>query len=133
MAVPERTIGWGTTAPPQRQTSTPNGVSRTINICLGLWLFVSAFLWQHSPAQYTNTWLCGVVGVMLAFLAVAYPAVRYLNTLLAIWLFISVFTIGERSIATTWNNALVAAAIFFISLTPSSRRTYVPPRTPRPA
>jgi hypothetical protein len=44
---------------------------------------------------------------------------RFLNTLLAIWLFITAFAIPHVSSATVWNNALVAIAIFVVSLMPS--------------
>ena len=56
--------------------------------------------------------------VIFALIAMASPAVRYLNTLLAIWLFISAWALGRDRPGTVWNSVLVALAMFVISLLP---------------
>lgn len=93
--------------------------ARILNVLLGVWLFISAFVWQHSDAQFTNTWILGVLCVAFAIIAMRVPQVRYLNTALAVWLFISAFALPRISQATLWNNLLVAIAIFVVSLLPS--------------
>jgi hypothetical protein len=93
--------------------------ARAVNIVLGIWLFLSAFLWTHSAAQMRNTWVCGVLIAAFAAVAFAVPVVRYLNTALAVWLFISAFALPSISQATIWNNALVAIAVFVFSLVPA--------------
>ncbi|MGH7271714.1 MAG: hypothetical protein ACREJ3_14885, partial [Polyangiaceae bacterium] len=71
--------------------------------------------------------------------AMAVPWVRYLNTILAIWLFISAWSLPAQSVGTIWNNVLVAIAIFIVSLASSgsftaSRPGYSRgPAPPRPA
>jgi hypothetical protein len=92
--------------------------ARIVNIILGIWLFISAFIWMHSPAQMTNTWIVGVLAVAFALIAMRVPEVRYLNTILAIWLFVSVWALPSVTEGTRWNNALVAIAMFFVSLAP---------------
>jgi hypothetical protein len=92
--------------------------ARIINIILGIWLFISAFIWPHAYEQLTNTWILGLLTIAFALIAMRVPEVRYLNTLLAVWLFISVWALPAATIATMWNNALVAIAIFFVSLAP---------------
>lgn len=92
---------------------------RALNIVLGIWLFISAFIWPHSGAQRANTWMLGLLCVLFAIASMSVPSVRYLNTVLAIWLFISAFTLPRVSAATTWNNALVAIGIFAVSLVPT--------------
>jgi hypothetical protein len=92
--------------------------ARIVNIVLGIWLFVSAFLWPHTYAQMTNTWIVGVLCVVFALIAMRVPEVRYLNTLLAVWLFISVWALPTMSVGTQWNNALVAIFVFVVSLAP---------------
>jgi hypothetical protein len=92
---------------------------RVANIVLGIWLFISAFAWQHTAAQMTNTWIVGVVAIVFAGLAFAYSQARYVNTLLAIWLFISAFALPRITGATAWNNAIVAILMFAFSLVPS--------------
>jgi hypothetical protein len=92
--------------------------ARFVNIVLGIWLFISAFIWPHSYAQMTNTWILGVLCVAFALIAMRVPEARYLNTILAVWLFISVWALPSISVGTQWNNAIVAILIFFVSLAP---------------
>jgi hypothetical protein len=93
--------------------------ARTVNIVLGVWLFISAFLWPHGQGQFTNTWLVGLLCAAFAVVATWAPQVRYLNTILAIWLFISAWAIPSVRSATIWNNALVSIAMLVASLIPS--------------
>ncbi|APR75835.1 Hypothetical protein A7982_01182 [Minicystis rosea] len=92
--------------------------ARLASIVLGVWLVISVFAWPHSDAQRTNALILGVLCVVFALIAFYDPVVRYLNTVLAIWLFISVWALRSLSLGTMWNNALVAIALFFISLLP---------------
>lgn len=100
---------------------------RVANVILGVWLFVSAFIWPHTYAQMTNTWILGVLCVIFAVVAMRVPQVRYLNTVLAIWLFISAWALPSMSTGTRWNNVLVAIAIFFFSLAPGYLESREPP------
>jgi hypothetical protein len=93
--------------------------ARIVQIVLGVWLFISAFLWLHSGAQMTNTWVVGALCVAFALIALRVPEARYLNTLLAVWLFVSVWALPTLSSATRWCNALTAIAIFAVSLAPA--------------
>lgn len=93
--------------------------ARIVNVVLGIWLFVSAFVWPHNHAQMTNTWILGVLTVIFAVVAMRVPQVRYLNSLLAVWLFISAFALPRMHGGTVWNNALLGLVIFFLSLVPS--------------
>ena len=92
--------------------------ARIVNIVLGIWLFVSAFIWPHTYAQMTNTWILGALTVIFALSAMRVPETRYINTVLAVWLVISVWALPSMNLATQWNNAIVAIAIFFVSLAP---------------
>lgn len=107
------------------------GTGRIINIVLGVWLFISAFIWPHTYAQMTNTWIVGLLIAIVAALAMRAPQLRYLNTALAVWLFVSVWALPTLMAATFWNNLIVALLVFFISLMPGGvvRR----PGMPRPA
>src|SRR5262245_26482449 len=90
--------------------------TRYLNIILGIWLFISAFLWPHSGPQFTNTWLMGLLCIVFSFASMMAPAARYLNVALAIWLFISAFALPRVSTVTVWNNSLVGIAILVLSL-----------------
>jgi hypothetical protein len=124
--------------PVERGPAVQGAPPRIINVILGVWLFISAFVWPHTYSQMTNTWVCGVLCVIFALVAMAVPWVRYLNTLLAIWLFISAWALPSISAGTIWNNVLVAIAIFIVSLVPSAPGATAPgffgrPAPPRPA
>lgn len=95
--------------------------ARGINIALGVWLFISAFIWPHNYSQFTNSWVVGVLCVGFALIAMYAPAARYLNAALAVWLFVSAFALPVISRATIWNNVLVAVAMFVVSLLPAVR------------
>lgn len=101
----------------------PNGGSgfwaRWLNAALGVWLFISAFVWPHTGAAQTNTWICGVLAFVFALGAIANQSIRWLNTLLAVWLFFSTLAIYHASAATLWNNLIVAAVIFIVSFVPN--------------
>jgi hypothetical protein len=90
--------------------------ARFLNVILGLWLIVSASLWPHSPPQFVTTWVLGVLCAAAAALAAVKPPVRYMNTIFSVLLFISAFTLNRSGAATLWHNALVAIAIFGLSL-----------------
>jgi hypothetical protein len=92
---------------------------RVVNVALGIWLFISAFVWPHSPAQMTNTWILGLLCVAFAVAAMYTPQARYLNSALAVWLFISAFALPRYNVGTAWNNVIVALVVFFVSLAPS--------------
>jgi hypothetical protein len=92
---------------------------RIINLILGVWLFISAFVWVHTQAQMTNTWILGVLAVVFSLVSIyADSRARYLNTILSIWLFISVWALPRYNVGTAWNNVIVAILMFIFSLMP---------------
>ena len=106
-------------------------VARWVNLVLGVWLFISAFIWDHSMAERTNTWILGVLCVIFALIAMSTPTARWLNTILSIWLFISVWALPHHNLGTMWNNAIVAIVVFIASLVPGAgERPLTTARTP---
>lgn len=89
--------------------------ARIFSIALGIWLFLSTFFWEHTPAQFTNTWLVGIVATVIGFLSLAYPRARAFNVAVAIWLFFSTFFLPAEG-ETIWNNAIVAILLLVASL-----------------
>ena len=101
--------------------------ARAISLALGVWLFISAFLWSHSYAQFTNSWLVGLLCVAFSVVSIWAPPARYLNAALAVWLFISAWALPTLASGTVWNHVLVSIALFVTSLLPSRRHV---PTTP---
>jgi SPW repeat len=102
-----------------RGSSAQEVSTRLVNGMLGIWLFISAFVWPDSHVQATNTWICGVLCVVFAITGLGVPRARYLNTTLAVWLFVSAWMLPAERIMSVWNNVLCAIAIFVVSLVPS--------------
>jgi hypothetical protein len=102
------------------------GTPRVVNIALGAWLFLSTFLWPHTNAQATNSWLCGALIIVLSAVSNRYANARYGTAAVAVWLFISVWALATRTPATFWNNLLVSIAVFFVSLMGVMPRRTVP-------
>jgi uncharacterized membrane protein len=97
-----------------------NPWARYLNVIVGIWLVVSAFMWPHSESQMTNAWVVGALAAIFAIIAATRREdVRYLNTALAVWLFISIFVLPTVSVATLWNHGIVAAVMFVVSLIPN--------------
>ena len=92
--------------------------ARYVNLALGSWLTASAFLWHHSPSQFSNSWSVGSLCVVVAALARLTPPLRYGNTALGAWLLLSTPLLGELDLATGVNNILTAIAITAFSLLP---------------
>ena len=98
-----------------------NVAYRVVSAALGLWVFVSAFLWRHAEPQRSNTWIVGILIACFAFVSMTLPRARFVNTLLAAWLFISAFALPSESTATMLTNALVGLVVFVVSLAPTTR------------
>lgn len=116
---------------PGLTSGVPPGVwPRYLTVAISVWLFISAFAWQHSYAMRNNTWIVAILMFIAAMWAIRTPVMRYANTALAAWLFLS--TIAMYQFATTvWNNILVAIAVFVISLIPSQFEGSGPRMAPR--
>ena len=89
-----------------------------INLLIGIWLFISAFVWPHTMGQQTNTWILGVLIALASAWAMFAPTARYFDTIFAIWLFISTLVIAHQTAGTMWNNLIAAIVVFVLSLVP---------------
>ncbi len=91
---------------------------RILNVMAGIWLFVSAFVWDHASAQRINTATVGVLSTAIAVTAMRIPRFRWLNTLLSAWLFASALILPRHGEFVLWNNMLVAVTIFVAAAVP---------------
>ena len=99
-----------------------------IDVALGAWLFVSAFLWPHTPGSMANTWIVGLLIVIAGLLALSTPWIRWFEAAIALWLLFSTIAISPHA-ATRWNNLIVASLVFLVSLVPGA--LFPIPRRPR--
>ena len=91
-------------------------VVRSINLLLGVWLVISAFLWTHSHEQFGNTCAVGVASAVVAALAMGSPRLRWINGVVALWLFVSAFVLPHATVGTIWNGVIVAVIMFSVSV-----------------
>lgn len=106
--------------------------ARYANVALGLWLFVSAFLWPHFEASQANTWIVGLLICASSLAARRTSKLRWANTILSSWLFISTLLfVRPVGITTLWNNLLVAGAVFTFSLVAAGPTATAPPASLR--
>jgi hypothetical protein len=102
---------------PAPMPASSNDSPRLLEILVCIWLIISAFAWPHTVAHMTNTWIIGVIGSVVALVALFADArLRYINTALAVWLFISVWALPGARPGTIWNNVIVAVVLFLSSL-----------------
>jgi hypothetical protein len=94
--------------------------TRYLNVLLGIWLVMSAFLWPHSTGQFWNAISVGLLVAALALIASeTFPAARYFNTALGAWLIISAFTMHAARAGTIWNHFLVGLTVAVCSVFPN--------------
>ncbi len=96
---------------------------RIFNVLLGTWLFISAFVWPHSPAESAFTMACGGLSVVFALATIYHSGFRYLNAGLAVLLFISTLVLTGWRGPTMWHNGVVAIGLFVIALIGGSAET----------
>ena len=96
---------------------------RLATVTLGLWLFVSAFLWPHTPLSQANTWVLGLIIALIAAIGPSTAAVRTLAAVPALWVLFSAFWISDVTNATAWNNAVVAVLVLVLSVVPTRDRS----------
>ena len=89
-----------------------------LDLLLGGWLLISAFVWPHTRTQLNNALILGVVVMAVAAFRMVAPGTRPLNALAGFWLFVSAQALPSMTAATAVNNVLVGLAIFVVSLTP---------------
>ena len=98
-------------------------VARWLTIAAGAWLFASSWVWERSPSERANSVIVGVAMTAIAFYAMFLPALRRLNTALAVWLLISTaFVFHHASRATLWNEVIVALVVGAASLAKDDQR-----------
>lgn len=101
---------------------------RHLNTALGLWLWLSAFLWPHSRGQVLNAWIVGMlaVGVALTALDLA-PRARYVNVALGVWLIASSVLLPGTNVATMVNHVVAGLCLAALASLRGYRETE--PRT----
>lgn len=119
-------------SPATRPTEDVGYWARGINIALGVWLFISGFMWEQPQGARVNSYVIGAAIALVAVWALFNEGARYLNTALSVWLVLSTVAVFKLTNAPLWNNVIVGIVVFALSLVgASTTRTLGTPGTPR--
>src|SRR5438552_602611 len=93
---------------------------RVVNALLGLWLFVSAFMFPHLRAQFFNELISSILVTAFALMSILGRGdARKLNFLVGVWLFISALALPHPPGGSVVNQLLVAVLVVITALFPS--------------
>lgn len=90
--------------------------TRIFNALIAIWLFATAFMWPHAHLAQEVTIVAAVLTFILSIMEMYVRGARYLNAVVAVFLFLSALTLPAVTRATVWNNAIVAIAILVSAL-----------------
>jgi hypothetical protein len=97
---------------------------RLVNALLGLYLFMSAFLWPRGLVQFTNVFLTGLLVMGFGVAAIlGRPHARWVNFGLGVWLFVSALALptgaAGNGLGGLANQLIVAVLLATTSLFPA--------------
>jgi hypothetical protein len=93
--------------------------ARVINAALGLWLFVSTFLWPHGTAHRVTGWAIGIVAVVAALAGTCGRTWgRLVNAALGIGLIVWVLLVPRLRDATFWTDYVVGFGLVLFAIVP---------------
>lgn len=104
--------------PVDRRTS---NTARTVNVVLGVWLFISAWIWPHTETSRATTWICGLLVAAIALVALRIRPTRWLNAAIGAWLVIAGFLLPDIAVGTMWNNIMVGLLVLLVAVGGISR------------
>jgi hypothetical protein len=113
---------------PFARKSSPSGrrtISSTLNLLLGIWLFIAGFA---LAAATPTKWDDAVVGVLIVIFAswrlskAANATPSWLNFVLGIWLIIASWSLSHTSTAAKWNDFAVGCAVIILAIISASAR-----------
>lgn len=101
----------------------PGGASNipnALSLILGIWLFVSPWIYgAHGNAGAWNSWIAGALIVLLAAVrfGTAPAPLKFLHTVLGIWIFVSPWVYGYAGNTGRLINSLcVGTFVFYLSI-----------------
>jgi hypothetical protein len=100
-------------------------VASTLNLLLGIWLFIAGFTLAVKPSGMWNDF---IVGVLLFIFAAARmsrnsnPAWSWANFVLGIWLLFAPNALGFASSSSRWNDVAVGIAAIILAIISGTAR-----------
>jgi hypothetical protein len=103
---------------------------RVAVVVLSAWVLFSGSAWQHSRAGQLNNAIVGAGLLYFGALSIRHDWARYVTLALGLWLFAFTAVLGRGSGGDTvafWNDAMVAIAVFVLSLLGGDKRRVLGP------
>ena len=104
--------------PVDRRTS---NTARTVNVVLGVWLFISAWIWPHTDVSRINTWISGLLVAAIALVAFRIRPMRWLNAAIGAWVVAGAVLFPHVATGTMWNNVIVGLLVLLVAVGGISR------------
>jgi hypothetical protein len=92
-----------------------------MNVAIGIWFILTPAIWAHNPAEAWNARIAGAVCALVALVSMVVPRVRFLNTLLALWIFASWLILPVARMGTVYSDWVFGIFMLLVSLTPPPR------------
>ena len=85
-------------------------------VLLSSWVLFSGNAWPHTRANQLNNTIVGTGLFLFGILSIRREWARYVTLALGVWLFAFTVLVSGTSSVTFWNDAMVALAVFVLSL-----------------
>jgi hypothetical protein len=85
--------------------------ARIFNILMGVWLFVSAFVWPRGRGQFASTAVCGALTVLFAALTSYDRRSRYVTAAIGALVAVLALAMHPLGSATFWHNGIIGISI----------------------
>lgn len=98
---------------------------RVAVIALSIWVLFSGNAWSHSRPDQINNAAVGAGLFFFGAISIRHEWARYVTLALGLWLFAFTALFGRGSAISFWNDAMVALAVFILSLVGGERHRVV--------
>ena len=102
-------------------------LKRVAVLVLSVWVLFSGNAFAHTRPNQINSAAVGGALFFFGAIAIRHEWARYVTLALGIWLFAFTAIIGRSDPIIFWNNAMVALAVFVLSLVGGERHRVVGP------
>ena len=98
---------------------------RVAVVVLSIWVLFSGNAWPHSRPDQINNAAVGAALFFFGAVSIKHEWARYVTLALGLWLFAFTAFISRSGGITFWNDAMIALAVFILSLVGGERRRVV--------
>jgi len=98
---------------------------RVAIVMLSVWVLFSGNMWPHTRANQINNAAVGAALFHFGVISINHEWARWVTLALGLWLFAFTIFISGGNAVTYWNNAMIALAVFILSLVGGTRKRVV--------